>query len=228
MYDHKQNHLVEWLDGTVPFSVRFREQYFSRENGLAESRHVFVAGNGLPNRFRHGFQIAELGFGTGLNMLAALDAWNAHGVSGTLSYTGFEAFPLSVPDLARALEAFPEIRPLSPPLLESWARCERKFRIGPMKVEVIEGDARETVPVWTGKADAWFLDGFSPAKNPELWEQELLRCVANKTRRNGTVATYSAAGQVRRRLAESGFEVRRQTGSGRKRHMTVGSLRSPP
>ena len=225
MNNHKQCHQVEWLDGTVPVSARFQDPFFSRENGLAESRHVFLAGNRLPDRFRDGFHIAELGFGTGLNMLVTLDAWLASGTSGILRYTSFEAFSLSPLDLVRALDAFPEICSLAEQLLEAWIGGRREFAIGPMSVEIIEGDARETMYTWPGLADAWFLDGFAPAKNPELWESGLLRCVAMKTQPFGTVATYSAAGTVRRSLVEAGFEVCRRPGFGRKRHMTVGQLR---
>ena len=228
MNNHKRSHYVDWLDGVVPVSARFEDSYFSRDGGLAESRQVFLAGSELPERFRDGFHIAELGFGTGLNMLAALDAWTANRCSGSLRYTGFEAFPLAVEDLARALGAFPEVGYLTSPFFEAWECGKREFALGPMNVEIVEGDARQTVRTWTGRADAWFLDGFSPARNPELWELDLFRCVARRTRPAGTFATYSAAGSVRRSLAAAGFEVRRQPGFGRKRHMTSGKLRQAP
>ena len=93
---------IEWRDGAVPVSTRFDDPYFSLENGLAETRHVFLAGNGLPGRFREGFHIAELGFGTGLNMLAALIAWQQSGAPGKLRFTSFEAYPMAAPDIARA------------------------------------------------------------------------------------------------------------------------------
>jgi tRNA U34 5-methylaminomethyl-2-thiouridine-forming methyltransferase MnmC len=89
---------------------------------------------------------------------------------------------------------------------------------------VICGDARVTLPEWTGRADAWFLDGFSPAKNPELWSDELLKSVASHTAPGGTFATYTAAGHVRRALSDAGFHVERRPGFGRKRHMSAGVL----
>ena len=89
------------------------------------------------------------------------------------------------------------------------------------ELTVITGDARQTVPAWDERADAWFLDGFSPAKNPELWEPALIAAVGRHTATGGTAATYSAAGHVRRALAEAGFTVTRIPGYGRKRHMTV-------
>jgi tRNA U34 5-methylaminomethyl-2-thiouridine-forming methyltransferase MnmC len=211
---------IDWLDGDVPVSRRFADPYFSAADGLAETRHVFLAGNGLPGRFRPGFHIAELGFGTGLNMLAALIAWRAVGGTGPLRFTSFEAFALPAPDIARALRAFPEAEAVAAPFLTAWAGGARHICIDGLEARVIEGDARAMLPAWTGSADAWFLDGFSPAKNPELWEPALLQAVAAHTAPGGTLATYTAAGGVRRALAEAGFAVERVAGHGRKRHMT--------
>ncbi len=216
---------TRWLDGSVPLSTRFDDPYFSRENGLDETRHVFLAGNDLPARFRPGFHIAELGFGTGLNLLAALQAWLASGQSGPLHYTGFEAYPLPPADLARALAAFPELDTLAAPLLAAWDRGAHRIETPHLVAEIVIGDARGTLPLWPGRADAWFLDGFAPAKNPELWGDALLAEVARRTAPGGTAATYTAAGIVRRGLAAAGFEVLRRPGYGRKRHMTSARLR---
>lgn len=92
------------------------------------------------------------------------------------------------------------------------------------ELRVILGDARDTLPTWDGRADAWYLDGFSPAKNPELWGADLIDEVAAHTAKGGTVATYTAAGFVRRGLTDAGFEIERVQGFGRKRHMTRGVL----
>jgi len=211
---------LDWHDGAVPVSRRFDDPYFSLADGLAETRHVFLAGNDLPKRFRDGFAIAELGFGTGLNLLATLIAAG----DTALTFTSFEAFPMAAADMARALAAFPEARAVADPLLDSWARGERAFRLGPIAVKVIIGDARQTLPAWGGRADAWFLDGFSPAKNPELWSDMMMAEVARHTAPGGSFATYSAAGHVRRSLAEAGFAVERRPGHGRKRHMSAGRL----
>jgi tRNA U34 5-methylaminomethyl-2-thiouridine-forming methyltransferase MnmC len=96
--------------------------------------------------------------------------------------------------------------------------------LGAMSVEVVEGDARDCLPLWQGKADAWYLDGFSPAKNPELWSPDLMEEVARHTAPGGTFATYTAAGFVRRGLRDAGFAVERLPGHGSKRHMTAGRL----
>jgi tRNA U34 5-methylaminomethyl-2-thiouridine-forming methyltransferase MnmC len=217
---------VTWNAGGVPVSTRFDDPYFSLENGLAETRHVFLGGNDLPERFRDGFAIAELGFGTGLNFLTALTAWRAAGMQGRLSFTSFEAFPMTRGDMAKALGSFVELSAEARALLGVWQPAGGDFDVAPgVHLTVIAGDAREMLPSWRGQADAWFLDGFSPAKNPELWSEDLLREVARHTAPRGTCATYTAAGFVRRGLEAAGFDVRRTPGYGRKRHMTRGVLR---
>ncbi|SDE11546.1 tRNA (5-methylaminomethyl-2-thiouridine)(34)-methyltransferase MnmD [Ruegeria marina] len=215
-----QHAKLSWTDDRVPVSERFNDPYFSLQNGLAETRHVFLAGNDLPARFASGFHIAELGFGTGLNMLTVWAEWEGAGRTDPLRFTSFEAFPMALADQARALSVFPELAPWAERFLDIWqgGTCD----LGTLHLSVIEGDARQTLPAWDGLADAWFLDGFSPARNPELWEQELLNHVANHTAPGGTVATYTAAGFVRRGLAAAGFSVTRTPGYGRKRHMTQG------
>lgn len=213
--------------GEVPVSDRFDDPFYSLEDGLAETRHVFLAGNGLPGRLRAGFHVAELGVGTGLNLLALAEAAEAAGVTG-LRYTGFEAFPLSRGDLGRALGAFPALGPQAARLLDAWDPAGWSARIGPVHAEMIAGDARRTLPGWSGRAQAWFLDGFAPARNPELWEAGLMAAVAARTSPGGSFATYTAAGEVRRALAAAGFKVTRVPGYGRKRHMTIGRLPADP
>jgi tRNA U34 5-methylaminomethyl-2-thiouridine-forming methyltransferase MnmC len=217
---------VVWRNGDVPVSRRFDDPYFSRADGLAEARHVFLAGNGLPDRFRPGFRVAELGFGCGLNALAAAAAWMAAGMPGALRFTGFEAWPMEAADMARALRRWPEISALAAPLVAAWGAGARAVSLPGLDLEIVEGDARETLPAWTGAADAWFLDGFAPARNPELWEPDLIAHVARRTAPGGTFATYSAASGVRAALAAAGFDVTRAPGFGAKRHMSRGVLRA--
>ena len=212
---------LDWRDERIPVSRRFDDPYFSLAGGLDETRHVFLTGNGLPGRFRDGFRIAELGFGTGLNRLAVLLAYRG---PGHLYYTSFEAFPMPAPDIARALEAFPEMAEVARSFLRQWGAGATVLEFPGLTATIHLGDARETLPAWRGQADAWFLDGFSPAKNPELWSPDLMTEVARHTAPGGTFATYTAAGHVRRALAEAGFTVSRQPGFGRKRHMSTGVL----
>lgn len=222
---HKDNAPVTWRDGTIPVSLRFDDPYFSLENGLEETHHVFLAGNDLPARFVPGFHIAELGFGTGLNMLTAALSWQRAGIAGPLRFTSFEAYPMAAGDIDAALSAFPEARAIAAPFLAAWAAGQHRFEMPGLVAEIIIGDARDTLPAWQGRADAWFLDGFSPAKNPELWGEGLMRAVADHTAPGGTLATYTAAGHVRRALEAAGFEITRAPGYGRKRHMSTGRLR---
>jgi len=211
---------LEWRAGAVPVSLQFDDPYFSLENGLAETEHVFLAGNDLPARFRDGFHVGELGFGTGLNFLTTWAAWRACGAGGTLHFTSFEAFPMAPADMATALTAFPALAGLAMQLLNAMQKGAGVCTFEDAQLTVISGDARQTVPYWSERADAWYLDGFSPAKNPELWGRDLLRAVAGHTAPGGTAATYTAAGFVRRGLQDAGFHVTRAPGFGRKRHMT--------
>lgn len=218
---HIEQSGLDWRDGTIPVSRRFDDPYFSLNDGLAETRHVFLAGNDLPARLAAGFQVAELGFGTGLNLLALLLACPR---DIPVRFTSFEAFPLTAAEIARALDHFPEARAVADDFLRHWASGATRFVLGPIDVEVIIGDARDTLATWQGRADAWFLDGFSPAKNPELWSPDLMAEVAAHTAPGGSFATYTAAGHVRRALEAAGFAVARSPGHGRKRHMSQGIL----
>lgn len=216
-----QHAQIEWRD-RIPISQQFDDPYFSLQGGLDETRHVFLAGNDLPARFAPGFHIAELGFGTGLNFLTALEAWRQIGMSGRLRFTSFEAFPMTRETITKALAAFPELD--RDALTDIYQPQAFQITRPEFILEMITGDARKTVPLWDGAADAWFLDGFSPAKNPELWGSQLLAQIAQHTQPSGTCATYTAAGHVRRALEEAGFAITRAPGFGRKRHMTRGVL----
>lgn len=217
-----QRDQVIWRDGNIPQSIYFDDPYYSLDDGLAETIHVFLNGNDLPERFRDGISIAELGFGCGLNALATLQAWEKHGLKGRFRFTSFERFPMETDDMIRALARWPLL--CGGDLTQAWSKGARKIAIGSMDLEIVEGDARVTLPQWEGNADAWYLDGFSPAKNPEMWEHELLLEVGRHTRPSGTCATYSASRAVRDGLSLAGFNVLRCNGFGRKRHMTRASL----
>ncbi len=222
MCDQSKSDELEWRDGIIPVATRFDDPYFSVDDGLAETGHVFLAGNNLPARFKHEFHIAELGFGTGLNLLAAWRAWIASGQTSPLTYSSFEAYPMDIPSMRKALSNWPELENLANEMLAQLETGDFRIKTPTLNAQIIIGDARHTLPLWRGQADAWFLDGFSPAKNPELWGEALMQAVANHTRPNGTVATYTAAGHVRQSLARAGFAVTRVAGFGRKRHMTTG------
>ncbi|MFV0302107.1 MAG: tRNA (5-methylaminomethyl-2-thiouridine)(34)-methyltransferase MnmD [Paracoccus sp. (in: a-proteobacteria)] len=206
---------LDWREGGIPVSIRFDDPYFSLAGGLAETGHVFLAGNDLPARLRPGFHVAELGFGTGLNLLAL-----ARIARVPLRFTSFEGSPMNLAQMERAHAAFPELAGLASQLRAGWPA--RRMTVGLVEADVITGDARETLPGWPGRADAWFLDGFSPAKNPEMWGEGLMAEVGRHTAPGGSFATYTAAGHVRRALASAGFAVERRPGFAGKRHMSVG------
>lgn len=209
---------LEWREGGIPVSTRFNDPYFSLAGGLDETRHVFLNGNDLPARLGPGFHVAELGFGTGLNCLAL-----AQVAAVPVVLTSFEAFPMGLDQLEQAHAAFPELASLAAQLREGWGGAE--IQVGQVQLRLRIGDVAETLPDWDGRADAWFLDGFSPAKNPEMWNDAIMAQVGAHTAPGGTFATYTAAGGVRRALDAAGFSVERRPGFGRKRHMSVGVLR---
>lgn len=211
---------LDWRDNVIPVSTRFDDPYFSLDNGLAETRHVFLDGNHLPAHFAPGFHIAELGFGTGLNLLTVWKAWDESGQTTPLSFTTFEAFPMSAEEMEKALSAFPELSAYAKRLVTAYTQDQTLATLDDIHARVVIGDARETLKAQNFEADAWFLDGFSPAKNPELWDADLMAQVGAHTKTGGTAATYTAAGFVRRNLEAAGFTVTRTPGFGRKRHMT--------
>lgn len=206
-------------------SRRFDDIYFSTDGGLAETQAVFLAGCDLPARWRdrQHFTVAELGFGSGLNMLATIDAWRRTRTTGArLHLFSVERFPLGREQAATALTAFPELADLVPALLAQWPQGGR----GMHRIEWPELGATldlailDVIPAidgWNGRADAWFLDGFAPARNPEMWTDSVLQSVAAHCAPGARLATYTVAGHVRRGLEAAGFTVQRQPGFGRKR-----------
>lgn len=210
-----------WQENDLPVAAAFDDSYYSHADGLAETEYVFLAGNDLPARFRSGFHVAEIGFGTGLNLAALWRLWDQSGTQGVLHFTSFEAFPMEPRDMHRALDHWPELAPY----VQAIAQGGTYIRTETLNARIIIGDARDTLPDWDGMADAWFLDGFAPAKNPELWEDPLMQAVGLHTNTDGSFATYTAAGHVRRALADAGFAVSRIPGFRGKRHMTRGTMR---
>lgn len=220
---------LEWHDDR-PFSTTFGDHFFSRADGRAECAYVFLGGNDLPERWHDGcrFTIAELGFGTGLNFLETARQWRRRaGAGGTLHFVSFEAFPMHPQDMRRALHPWRDVLPLTEPMIQAWPAAEPESAVNvpfgaDLRLEVRIGDARRMVPDWPVNADAWFLDGFSPARNPEMWSSDLMDAVYQRTRPGGTFATYSAAGWVRRHLQDAGFTVKKVPGFAGKRDMTRG------
>ncbi len=218
---------LRWLDDGTPFCERFDDAYFSQSNGRDETRAVFLSGNGLPERWvgTQSFVIAELGFGTGLNFFETLAQWRAHaGANSRLRYVSFEQFPVGANEMVRALEPWPELLPVARNVLACWPVGARSISmdLGTVQLELIAGDARKSVTEWLGQADAWYLDGFSPAKNPQMWDARLMDQVFAHTVPGGTFSTYTSAGWVRRNLKAAGFRVTKVPGYGPKRDRLEG------
>jgi tRNA 5-methylaminomethyl-2-thiouridine biosynthesis bifunctional protein len=208
-----------------PRSQRFDDIYFSALDGLAETRAVFLDGCGLPDAWarQRRFVVGELGFGTGLNIAALLELWRrTRPPNGRLNIFSVEAYPLSHAEAARALAAWPELADVAGPLLRAWPDARRGFHrldLDPLNatLDLWVGDVSEGLDAWQGLADAWFLDGFAPARNPQMWSQEVLDLVCARARPGARIATFTVAGAVRRGLAQAGAKVEKKPGFGAKR-----------
>ena len=231
---------VSWW-GDVPYSNVFGDVYFSEDDGFAETCHTFVDGNQLTERWDGAsqtpnadvpnvFRIGETGFGTGLNFLAAWRAFDLHAPAGSrLSFVSVEAFPLRREALLRAAGAWPVLLPYAerladvyPACLEGWNRLAVSPRV---TLTLGFGDAESVLAEVVGSVDAWFLDGFAPGKNPDMWSAAVFAQVARLSRPGTTLATFTAAGFVRRGLAAAGFAMEKRQGYGRKREMLAGVFR---
>jgi len=219
-----------WRDDGMPQSALYGDVYFSSADGLAETRAVFLAGCDLPNAWtgRDHFTVAELGFGTGLNIAALLDLWRrektAHSRRGgqRLHIFSIEAHPITRDEAGRALAVWPELGEAAQVLLDHWPGVARGFhRIDlpgfDATFDLAVMDVEPALAAWDGAADAWFLDGFSPAVNPAMWREEILAAVAARSAPGARAATFTVAGAVRRGLATAGFQVDKRPGFGRKK-----------
>ncbi|USQ95169.1 tRNA (5-methylaminomethyl-2-thiouridine)(34)-methyltransferase MnmD [Caulobacter sp. RL271] len=214
-----------WREDGLPQSSLYGDVYFSSVDGLAETRAVFLAGCGLPERFaeRRDFVVGELGFGSGLNIAALLGLWRgAKPEGGKLHIFSIEAHPLDRDEAARILAHWPELGEAAQVLLDHWPGRARGFHRIDLPgfdavLDLAVMDVVEALEAWDGAADAWFLDGFSPALNPAMWREEVLAAVAARSAPGARAATFTVAGAVRRGLSAAGFEVAKRPGFGRKR-----------
>ncbi len=229
------NPSLVWQDGNVPFSQGFGDVYFSRADGLAETQTVFLGGNTLPEnwRRRRQFTVAETGFGTGLNFLAAWKMFEETAQDGQrLDFISVEQFPLHKDDLTRALgnwrgaigkkyiDRMLEVYPLRIP------GFHRRHVTPRVTLTLIFDEALRGLEELDTEIDAWFLDGFSPAKNVEMWRGELFAQMARLSVDGTTLGSFTAAGEVRRALEDVGFKIARAEGHGHKRHRITGVFRS--
>lgn len=243
MHIHTAN--LAWRDG-LPFSSDFDDIYFSFDNALHEVEHVFINGNDLPGRWRalHGesrFIIAETGFGTGLNFLLCWSLWKKYApATAHLHFISSEKHPLTLEDLKRCHLLWPALKDECLALQRHYPLLTPGFHYLPIEHNVslmlmlgdaetafqqllVSGDARLEERLRTFKVDAWFLDGFAPAKNPDMWSEKLMQAIGLLSAAGTTLATFSAAGHVRRMLEGAGFSVVKKKGYGRKREMITAS-----
>ncbi len=224
---------IDWQQAT-PVAPAFDDPYFSRDNGPAETDHVFVAGNKLAERLaslpaQAQFSIGETGFGTGLNFLRACECFLNHApADARLHFISTEKHPLHRNDLARALRCWPDAA-LADDLLAQWPAAtagfhRRQFAGGRISLTLLQGDSSAMLRQLHYPVDAWFLDGFAPARNPDMWQPALFTELARLSRPGTTLATFSSAGFVRRGLQDAGFVMQRVPGFGRKREMLTGVI----
>ncbi|MCB2385748.1 bifunctional tRNA (5-methylaminomethyl-2-thiouridine)(34)-methyltransferase MnmD/FAD-dependent 5-carboxymethylaminomethyl-2-thiouridine(34) oxidoreductase MnmC [Thalassolituus alkanivorans] len=232
-----------WNDDGLPVSREFDDPYFSVDNGLEESRYVFLQHNGLPQRWsdwQDNFSIVETGFGTGLNFLMTWESWRQSSKhdSAWLHFTSIEKFPLTLSQLQQALALWPQLSELSAQLFAQYPLPVAGFHrlVWPeerISLTLIFADVKEALPQLSGPVHAWYLDGFAPSKNPQMWSEELFSGMRRLSQRQpdqyqgeqpATVATFTSAGIVRRGLLGAGFNVKRVPGYGRKREMLAGSF----
>lgn len=240
------NATLDWNEDGTPVSRQFDDVYFSNQDGFEETRYVFLRGNGLPERFAQHlgptFIVAETGFGTGLNFLTLWQAFNQfrrrHPAAPLrrLHFISVEQFPLRAEDAAQAHARWPELAEYAAGLRRLWPLptpgCHRLILAkGAVTLDLWYGEINALLPQMddslNGRVDAWFLDGFAPAKNPGMWSEALFDAMARLAGPQGTFATFTAAGFVRRGLQRAGFAVAKPPGFGRKREMLAGRLSVP-
>ncbi len=213
-----------------PKSQEFDDLYFSADDGLAESRFVFLDRNNLPQNWleKEKFVVCETGFGTGLNFLTAWKLFEETTKSPqSLNFISFEKYPLDCQKIAAYLEpweAFFENRLQDlvahyPPKIPGFHRIIFNERV---TLTLIFEDVNEAIPTLVADVDAWFLDGFKPSTNPDMWSETVIENMARLSHKGSSLATFTAAGKVRRDLIAAGFEIDKVAGFGRKRDMIVG------
>jgi len=242
---------IDWLESGEPFSKQFQDFYFSTDGGFAESEYVFLKQNNFPQCCNHStqiqtstpFHIAETGFGTGLNFLVSifyyLQTTHTNQSKSSLEYTSIEKYPLTKSQLKQVYAIFnynwPQLSPYSGELLanypENFSGCDKpSFQLnlfnGKIRLNLLIDDAidglEQLLPQQSETIDIWYLDGFSPAKNPDMWRQELFNKIFRLSKAGATLSTFTSAGFVRRGLKQSGFSIKKVPGLGKKREILCG------
>ena len=236
VFNHINSKNIVWNEQQTPVSIHFDDVYFSNDNAIAETQYVFIEGNHLPQRFINHNQptltIGETGFGSGLNFLLV---WRAFlqfrqqypdHILQTLQFYSVEKYPLSVDELAQIHQSIIEDQSLlllADQLRAVWQCNHHQF--GNVTLNILFADIEQYAQYLAQHhiaVDAWFLDGFSPAKNPAMWSADLFTDLHQLTAQQGTFATFTSAGFVKRNLISAGFSVSKRKGFGKKREMLIG------
>ncbi|TEW55384.1 bifunctional tRNA (5-methylaminomethyl-2-thiouridine)(34)-methyltransferase MnmD/FAD-dependent 5-carboxymethylaminomethyl-2-thiouridine(34) oxidoreductase MnmC [Psychromonas sp. RZ22] len=240
---------LDWSDQSEPYSTQFDDVYFNNNQGVKESQYVFFQGNDLLDKWstfqESTFCIIETGFGSGLNFINTAAQFltfkqtNNNAKLEQLHFISFEQYPLTLEDLNKTLQQFPQFESLISQLQEQYPLpligCHRlSFNKGSILLDLWFGDVNQQIDnlsnghqdkgKQTQLANAWYLDGFNPSKNPEMWQQTLFNKIAKYSKNEATLATFTAAGFVRRGLIEAGFTITKRKGYGKKREMLLGAL----
>lgn len=222
--------LLDWREPHTPVSKEYDDIYYASENGLSESRYVFLENNQLPDRWleKESHQIGELGFGTGLNFLASAELFLRTNSKGQLHFTSLERTPLALEDIQRALTVWPELERLSLEFLDAYPALVDEGRVSlfdkRIHLQVVWEEAETAIESFPAMVETWFLDGFAPKKNPAMWSENLIAKLAKHSAKDAHFATYASAGSVRRALQSVGFVVSKEKGFGNKREMLRGHL----
>ena len=217
---------IKW-NSKIPLNTTFGDTYYSILNGKKETEYVFINGNKLSQKWKEkkSFVIGELGFGTSLNFLVTLGRWRKQRKQNQkLLYVSVEKNPLTEDVIVKAVSQWPELNDDAQWVTQNWGKIKNEITEvdRQTKIRVVVGEAENALDEFPSEVNAWYLDGFAPDKNPEMWSKEVIKKIATKTAKGGTCATYTAAGWVRKNLEDAGFKVERKKGFGNKRHMTVG------
>jgi len=231
---------LDWDDDGAPHSTYFNDIYFDKESGIEETQFVFLKHNQLEHRFTQlnetllntAFTIAETGFGTGLNFLCAWQLWQntiPNKSAKKLHFISVEKYPLSKDELIISLAMWPTLKKFTDELIQSYpVICKGLHRVeldgGRIQLSLWFGDANEGFAAINADVDAWFLDGFSPSKNPDMWNPQLFAEIKRLSHIGTSISTFTAAGIVRRGLQSVGFDIQKVKGFGKKREMLIGNL----
>jgi len=224
---------LEWRDGQ-PYNPEFDDVYFSIDNGIEETEHVFIKHNQLQQRFTENnhatFVVTETGFGSGLNFLITVKHWlELSDTRQSLHFYSVENSPFLLEDLITAQNSWPEFEFISKPLQQQYCVASDGFHTfnlfsGRVKLVLMIGDVHVMLPQMQAKVDAWFLDGFAPGCNPDMWSEHVFSHIKRLSQKGTTISTYTAAGFVKRALIAEGFDVEKVSGTGNKRHMLTAKL----